>query len=74
MASQYLSIKNLSEFFQQSSKWCYQMLNKGEIPGAFKVGGTWFIDRETLQDGLKAKIGRSAKKGSANLDDRHSLL
>ena len=31
----------------------YRLLNSGEIPGAFKLGGRWAIKRDTFESWLK---------------------
>ncbi|ABC77049.1 hypothetical cytosolic protein [Syntrophus aciditrophicus SB] len=58
MTSQFLSPSEVSSLLRICLKQVYKLLNKGELPGSFKLGGIWMIDRDILMDGLKAKAQR----------------
>lgn len=68
----YLSPSELSELLRICLKQTYKLLNKGEIPGSFKLGGCWFIDRQLLLDGLTAKAQKPPKRENAGRN-RHNL-
>jgi predicted DNA-binding transcriptional regulator AlpA len=52
----YYSVGELCEVLNCSTKWMYQQLNRGNIPGAFRIGtATWFIDRDIFHSTLKEK-------------------
>jgi len=55
MDSPYLSVGELALLLRKSEKWIYQMLNKGKIPGAFKLGGSWLVDRDILGAALQKR-------------------
>lgn len=73
--SQYYSVGELSEVLRSSQKWIYQQLNKGNIPGAFRIGSaTWFIDKEVFHSTLKEKSQSPPKrKEMAGKKSRHNL-
>ena len=76
MNKQYLSVGELASMLAIGEKWCYKALQKGLIPGAFKIGGRWFIDKCQLEQGLKdlqAKPTMSVRSADS-YSDRHSLL
>lgn len=74
MASPFYSVGELSELLRCSQKWLYQRLNKGEIPGAFRLGATWFIDKEVLIQSLKAKAQKPLpRKETTGHTSRHGL-
>jgi len=52
----------------------YKLLNKGEIPGSFKLGGIWMIDSELLISGLASKAQKpKPHRESAGNKNRHNL-
>ena len=71
----YLTPNDLTEILRASLKWIYQRLNAGEIPGSFKIGGVWLIDREVFTQTLKQKAQkpqpRISKTGEKK--SRHDL-
>ena len=72
--SPFLSPSELSELLRVSLKWTYQQLNKGLIPGAFKLAGIWMVDKEILLTGLKAKASKPQPKPlTAQKKSRHDL-
>ena len=74
MASRYLSVGELALYLGVCEKWCYQALSKSLIPGAFKIGGRWFIDKEMLEKGLKDLSTKPpTKRPDMPVDDRHNL-
>lgn len=56
-------------------KWVYQRLNAGDIPGAFKIGGVWFIDKEILTQKLKERASKPHTKvrQTGGTKSRHDL-
>ncbi|MDQ5987399.1 MAG: hypothetical protein CSYNP_03139 [Syntrophus sp. SKADARSKE-3] len=75
MTSPFLSPSEVSALLRFSLKQTYILLNKGELPGAFKLGGIWMIDREMLMDGLKSKAQKPKpqRKETAPIKSRHDL-
>ena len=47
----YLSVGETASLLGKSEKWVYAHLN--ELPGAFKLGGSWFISKEILTSGVR---------------------
>ena len=70
----YISVFDVARMLNVSTKWVYQHI--GEIPGAFRIGRSWFIDREILITSLKEKAKRPAPKrvDRGGHDNRHGLL
>lgn len=62
--TRYLSVGEVSELLRVSTKWLYRMLNRREIPGAFRIGKVWFIDQEVLIQGLRDKAAKPVKSRS----------
>lgn len=60
--SPFLSPGELSAILKTSLKWCYQRLNAGDIPGARKVNGVWFIHRETFLAGFIKSTPKEARR------------
>ena len=75
MASPFLSVSEVSQLLRVSTKWVYQTLGKGELPGAFRIRGVWFVDRETMLEALKAKALKPKPRGLevAGSKNRHNL-
>ncbi len=74
MQSPFLTADEVSLLLRKSTKWIYQ--RAGEIPGAFKLGGSWFFDQEILLHSLKelAAPGKPKRNGRPKSDDnRHGL-
>jgi excisionase family DNA binding protein len=44
-----------AEFLHVPRSKLYRMLRRGEIPGAFKVGGVWRVDLDELERFLATK-------------------
>ena len=72
MASPFYSVGELSEVLRVCQKWCYQQLNRGNIPGAFKISGVWFIDKEVFHSTLKEK-SQKPKPTATKSVSRHGL-
>jgi hypothetical protein len=71
----YLSVGELASLLRVSTKWCYQRMK--DIPGSFKLGGCWFVDREILLSSLKdlaAKPKLRMRSGGEGFPDPHKLL
>jgi hypothetical protein len=69
MQSPYLTVKEVAALFRKSPKWVY--LRQAEIPGAFRVAGSIFFDREILESSLKeraAKMENGSRNGDRLLD------
>jgi hypothetical protein len=71
--SPYLSVGELADMLRVSVKWCYQQLNAGNIPGAFKLSRSWFIDRQIFLDALKQKALSKARPIPNADRGRHNL-
>lgn len=70
--SSYLSVGETASLLGKSEKWVYAHLS--ELPGAFKLGGSWFIDKEILTSGLKSLAQKPARKSAQRpVHDRHGL-
>ena len=74
MQAKYWSVGEVALVLGVSSKWAYQSVNAGKIPGAFKLRGRWFIDREEFEEGLKRLSKRSGKSPVVSADDKHGLF
>jgi excisionase family DNA binding protein len=72
MASPYLSVGEVATLLRMSDKWTYQQLNKGNIPGAFRIGINWFIDRQTFEEALRERAKKPNRIPDKNRD-RHNL-
>ena len=42
--------KQVQELLQMSRATIFRLIEKGDLPGAVKIGGSWRIDREMLHD------------------------
>lgn len=63
----------LASYLRISLKTTYRLINKGEISGAFKLGGSWFIKTDQFLSSLEDKAKSAQKiKGDAPRG-RHSL-
>jgi hypothetical protein len=51
----FLSVGETASLLGKSEKWVYAHLQ--ELPGAFKLGGSWFIDKTILLSELKSLGG-----------------
>ena len=71
--SPFLSPSEVSQLLRTSLKWCYQQLNKGTIPGAFKIAGIWMVDREVLLTSLKQKAQKPQVRQTGVTKSRHDL-
>jgi len=77
MSNPHYSVGELSDLLRVSQKWCYQQLNKGNIPGAFRLGSIWYIDREIFHASLKElalKPQRLPAKEMGDRKSRHNLI
>ena len=75
MSSPYLSVGEVALFMGKSEKWVYNRIH--EIPGSFKIGGSWFIDKEILVSSLKDLASNPTGKGGgpySGNEDPHRLL
>jgi hypothetical protein len=73
----FYTVGELSEVLRVSTKWCYQQLNRGNIPGAFRIGSaTWFIDKEVFLSTLKQKSQQPQPKvrQTGETKSRHDLV
>ena len=73
----FYTVGELSTVLRVSTKWCYQQLNKGNIPGAFRIGSaTWFIDREVFHSALKQKSQKPQPRvrQTGETKSRHDLI
>ncbi len=70
--SPYLSVGETASLLGKSEKWVYSRLK--ELPGAFKLGGSWFIDKEILMSELKSLANKPARQSSHRpVNARHGL-
>jgi excisionase family DNA binding protein len=69
MATNFLSVKEVSSLLGISEKTVYRM--KAEIPGYFRLGSMIFFDKELLLEELKKRAKQSARvavaRGNHNL-------
>lgn len=63
----------VAQVLRVATKTIYRMLLTGEIPGAFKFGGTWRIDREIFHASLKKQATPKVKGHVLSTDNRHDL-
>ena len=73
MQSPYLTVREVAALFRKSEKWVY--LRQAEIPGAFRVAGSIFFDREILESSLKelASAKSPAPKPARACPNKHGL-
>jgi hypothetical protein len=77
MSSPFITVGELSGILRKSEKWCYQQLRNGQIPGSFKLGGSWLIDRTLLIDTLNKFASKPKPQSQVVTDpqrDRHNLV
>jgi excisionase family DNA binding protein len=68
---QYLTITETAHLLRLGERTVYEMLRKGRIPGAAKVGGKWRVAEQKLIDWMAAGAelaiespdGRQTKQG-----------
>ena len=75
MKPNYLSVKEVAEMLNISSKTVYKKLEL--IPGYFNLGGMHFFDEEVLLQGLKQLATKPKKTASpihSTRTDRHGLM
>jgi len=72
MQSPFLTADEVSLLLRKSTKWTYQRAK--DIPGSFKLGGSWFFDKDILLSSLKelASTGKPKPKPSRS-DGRHGV-
>jgi excisionase family DNA binding protein len=56
-----LMVEEAAEFLRVHPSTLYRLLNRGELPGAFKMGKVWRIKRE----GLEGFVAPRVKKGAS---------
>ena len=71
MQSPYLTVREVAALFRKSEKWVY--LRQAEIPGAFKVAGSIFFDREILESSLKELASAPTPKPARACPNKHGL-
>jgi excisionase family DNA binding protein len=59
-----LTINEAVEFLQVHQVTLYRMLKAGRLPGAFRMGRVWRIDREGLNRFITEASLAKRKKGS----------
>ncbi len=70
--STYLSVGETASLLGKSEKWVYAHL--GDLPGAFKLGGSWFINKEILTSELESLARKPTRQSSKRpVQDRHGL-
>jgi predicted site-specific integrase-resolvase len=52
----YYELKELTRFFPVKERTLVKWAQTGELPGAVKLGGRWFVDREKLEAHLGRKL------------------
>jgi hypothetical protein len=65
----FLSVGEVALLLGKSERWTYNRI--AELPGSFKLGGSWLIDQDVLIEGLKALALRKGK-GRVS-EDKHGL-
>ena len=66
----FLTVGETSTLLKKSQKSIYRIIK--DLPGAFKLGGTWLVDQDMLLAGLK-KLAEKEKAHNGT-SDRHGLL
>lgn len=71
-----MSVGDLALLLQRSTKSIYQLLNRGEIVGAFRIGKSWYVHRQIFLDDLEKKAQLPTRRPTIKGDpsDRHKLL
>lgn len=47
--SPFLTVKDLSKYLQIHEMTVYRMLKRGAVPGAFRLGGYWRINKDVME-------------------------
>lgn len=71
MSDDLWTVGDLETYFKACGKTVYRWLNSGQIPGAFKVGGNWYVHKQTFFDGIRAKAAQKVKPVDSR--NRHGL-
>ena len=58
---EYLTIAEVCDKLRLAERTVYEMVRSGRLPGATKVGGSWRINRQVLEEWLAAG-GEAADK------------
>jgi hypothetical protein len=53
-----IDIPQLAVELRKSQRWAYERARRGELPGARKIGGCWFVARQAILDHLLGKDDR----------------
>lgn len=70
--STFLTAGEVATLLRKSTKWVYS--NTRLIPGGFKLGGSWYWDKDILLSSLKELAARPPQTSKAGSADRHGLL
>ncbi len=57
----FLTAGEVAGLLRRSTKWVY--IHAQDIPGGFKLGGTWLWDKEVLIASLKELAGKTTRSG-----------
>lgn len=57
-----IDIPQLAVELRKSQRWAYERARRGELPGARKIGGRWFVARQAIVDYL---LGQEDQERSA---------
>jgi len=48
-----MTVDEVAEFLRCSRETLYRLLNKGEIPGAFRVGSDWRVSADQFEEYIR---------------------
>ncbi len=71
-----LKPKELCSIFGVKVKTIYAMLYRGDVPGAFQIGNSWYIDKHILLKELEKKASSKQKPAGQSTypnSDRHGI-
>ena len=58
-------IKNIAPFIGEKPQTAQRMCRRGEIPGAFKRGWIWLLDREVYERSMREQAEASRNRPKA---------
>jgi len=62
MADLFFSVGELADVLKCSTKYLYQRLKAGEIPGSRKIGSVWYVHRQTFLDSFTKPQAQEARR------------
>jgi hypothetical protein len=55
--------KKIAEFWDMPERKCRYMMETGQLPGAFRLGGRWFQSKSAAREDIRARALAPTAKG-----------